>query len=137
MDTVGDFIGRQSWLEPVEAGLRAVADTTFNKLMPFGQRVRNFLHGTWLGHPLHPALTDVPLGAWTAAAAFDIYELATEDETFAPGADLAVGIGLIGAAGAAVTGLNEWNATSDKPQRVGAVQALCNVTATACYVASW
>ena len=125
MDRIGDFINRQKWLAPVEAVLGVVANTTFNKLMPLGQQVRNFLHGTWLGHPLHPVITDVPIGAWTAAAVLDTYELATDDDTFAPGADIAVGVGLIGAAGAAVCGLNDWNATSGKPKRVGAVHALC------------
>src|SRR5437763_8786245 len=137
MADVVDLVASQQWLEPVETATQKGVAQAFAGGGEAGRRIQDFLHGTWLGHPLHPALTDVPLGAWTAAAAFDIYELATEDETFAPGADLAVGIGLIGAAGAAVTGLNDWNATSDKPQRVGAVHALCNVTATACYVASW
>ena len=29
------------------------------------RRLKIFLNGTWAGHPLHPALTDVPIGAWT------------------------------------------------------------------------
>jgi nitrite reductase/ring-hydroxylating ferredoxin subunit/uncharacterized membrane protein len=137
MDKIGDFIDGQEWLEPVETALGAVADTTFNKLMPFSQKVRNFLHGTWLGHPLHPVITDVPIGAWTAAAVLDAYELSSGDETFAPGSDTAVSVGLLGAVGAAVTGLNDWNATSDKPKRVGALHALINLAATACYFSSW
>src|SRR5205814_10686841 len=99
MDKFGDFINGQTWLKPVETALGAVADTTFNKLMPLSQKVRNFLHGTWLGHPLHPVVTDLPIGAWTAAAALDAYEPSTGDKTFAPGADIAVGLGLLGAAG--------------------------------------
>ncbi len=134
MDHIGDFINRQKWLAPVEAVLGTVANIAFNTL---GQKVRNFLHGTWLGHPLHPVITDVPIGAWTAAALLDSYELATGDDTFAPGADVAVGVGLLGAAGAAVCGLNDWQATSGKPKRVGVVHALFNLTATAFYVASW
>jgi hypothetical protein len=66
MDKLGDVIAKQKWLEPAETALNAVAETTLN---PLGQNVRNFLHGTWLGHPLHPMLTDVPVGGWTAAAA--------------------------------------------------------------------
>ena len=38
---------------------------------PEAQKLRNFLNGTWLGEPLHVVLTDVPVGAWTAAMAFD------------------------------------------------------------------
>jgi hypothetical protein len=63
MDKLGDVIAKRKWFEPAETALNAVAETTLN---PLGQNVRNFLHGTWLGHPLHPMLTDVPVGAWTA-----------------------------------------------------------------------
>lgn len=137
MDKVGDFIDGQKWLKPVETALGAVADTLLNKKQPFGQRVRNFLHGTWLGHPIHPAITDVPVGAWTVAAVFDTYELTTGDETLARGADVAVGIGLLGAVGAAATGLTDWSDTYEKPRRVGALHALVNLTATALYLNSW
>lgn len=137
MDKIGDFISRQNWLEPVEKVLGAVADTLFLKDVPFGEKVRNFFHGTWFGHPLHPAITDVPIGAWTAATVLDMYELSTGDERFAEGADMAVGIGLIGAAGAALTGLNDWNYIYEKPRRVGALHAVTNIAATCCYLGSW
>ena len=137
MDKLGDLISGQRWLEPVEAALAAVANTILDKAIPFGQSLRNFLHGTWLGHPLHPAITDVPVGAWTAATVLDVYELSTGHDSFAPAADLAVGLGLIGATGAAITGLNDWNYTFEKPRRVGALHAVINIAATACYLGSW
>ena len=137
MDKLGDLISEQNWLGPVETALGAVADTIFLKGVPFSKKLRNIFHGTWLGHPLHPVITDVPIGAWTAAAALDVYELATGDDSFADGADAAVGIGLIGAAGAALTGLNDWNDTSDKPRRVGALHATINIAATVFYLGSW
>ncbi len=137
MDKLGDLISRQEWLAPVERVLGAVADMLFLKDVPYGEKLRNFFHGTWFGHPLHPVITDVPLGAWTAATVLDAYELATGDDRFAPGADAAVGIGLIGAAGAALTGLNDWNYTYEKPRRVGAMHAVTNIAATVCYLGSW
>ena len=137
MDQLGDFISRQKWLKPVETTLGAIADTLFLKDVPIGEKVRNFFHGTWFGHPLHPVITDVPIGAWTAATAFDVYELATGDQSLARGSDVAVGIGLIGAAGAALTGLNDWNYSYAKPRRVGALHAVTNIAATACYLGSW
>ena len=136
MDRVGDWISGQKWLKPVESTLGAIADTLFDKAIPGGEKVRNFLHGTWLGHPLHPVITDVPIGAWTAATLFDLVEVSTGDEHLARASDLAVGIGLAGAAGAAVTGLNDWNYTSDKPRRVGALHAVVNIAATLCYLSS-
>src|ERR1700686_5465872 len=39
------------------------------------QKIRNFLNGTWLGEPLHVVLTDLPVGAWTAAMVFDVLDL--------------------------------------------------------------
>ncbi|MGI8431276.1 MAG: hypothetical protein ACR2MW_03160, partial [Chthoniobacterales bacterium] len=77
MDKLGDFISRQEWLEPVEKVLGAVADTLFLKGVPFGEKLRNFFPGTWSGHPLHPVITNVPLGAWTTAPVMDVYELPT------------------------------------------------------------
>ncbi|MDP8957922.1 MAG: (2Fe-2S)-binding protein, partial [Actinomycetota bacterium] len=34
--------------------------------------VKDFLSGTWLGHPLHPALTDAALGTWMSATLLDV-----------------------------------------------------------------
>jgi hypothetical protein len=36
-----------------------------------GTTARNVLDGVWFEAPLHPALTDVPIGSWTAAFVFD------------------------------------------------------------------
>jgi nitrite reductase/ring-hydroxylating ferredoxin subunit/uncharacterized membrane protein len=137
MEQIGDVINEMDWLEPVEKSLDSLAEATLNQKSDLMQQVRNFLHGTWLGHPLHPVITDVPLGAWTTAAVLDLYEFASGDEKFSQGADMAVGIGLIGAAGAAIAGLNDWQFTNDKPKRVGAMHALFNLSATGFYVASW
>src|SRR6202011_4674592 len=69
------------------------------------QPLKDALNGTWLGHSLHPAITDVPIGAWTAALALDVLGEAR-------GARIAVGVGLLGALGAAATGLTDWSGTS-------------------------
>ena len=72
---------------------------------PSAQKVRNFLNGTWLGEPLHVVLTDLPVGAWTVAMAFDALDLALDRREFAWAAETSIAIGLIGAAGAAATGM--------------------------------
>ena len=94
-----------------------------------GRGIKDLLNGTWLGHPLHPALTDVPVGAWTAALALDLL-----GERRA--ARIAVGVGLLGAIGAAASGLTDWLDTFGKPRRLGVVHAAVNGTATALYAAS-
>lgn len=131
---VAKFIDQQDWLEPADTALEAVADSV---LKPAGQPVRNFLHGTWLGHPLHPAITDVPVGAWTVAAVFDAYESVTGDTTYSAGADACVGIGLVGAVGAALSGMADWQHTSRPARRIGVVHALLNIAATGLYITSW
>jgi nitrite reductase/ring-hydroxylating ferredoxin subunit/uncharacterized membrane protein len=97
---------------------------------PAGRRVRDMLNGTWLGHPLHPALTDVPVGAWTAALGLD---LLGERK----GARIAIGVGLLGALGSALSGVTDWLDTYGKPQRLGVVHAALNGTATVLYASSF
>ena len=129
------MLERQQWLEPVESGLQKGVAGTFEAAGWTGRVVRNFLHGVWLGHPLHPVLTDIPIGAWTAAIVLDTMD-ASGNKGYARGADLAVKIGLIGAAGSAVTGLTDWQATDGRARRTGVVHGLLNVTATALFIGS-
>lgn len=131
-----DMIARQDWLEPVDQKLNQAVDGAFTAAGPTGQVARNVLHGTWLGHPLHPALTDVPVGAWTTALVFDALDLLAGRVDLAPGADAAVGLGLLGAAGAALAGLTDWQKTYGKARRVGLVHGLLNVGVTGLYGAS-
>src|SRR5690348_6473527 len=72
---------------------------------PTAQRLRNFLNGTWLGEPLHVVLTDVPIGAWTAAMIFDALSLSRSGREFARAADASIAIGLAGAACALAGGV--------------------------------
>lgn len=123
-------IERQQWLDPVAETLRGAVRSAFRG--DTGRKVEDFLHGTWLGHPLHPTLTDIPLGAWTVAAVLDTAEMAGA-ERVAPGADLAILVGLSGAMKAAITGLTDWQYTSGKTSRIGVAHALCNITATTLY----
>ncbi len=127
------LVERQEWLEDVaEAVQPAVQDA----LRQLGDGVKDLLHGKWLGHPLHPVLTDIPVGAWTAAMMIDAVELITGDDGAGGAADLAVGVGLAGALGAAVTGAADWSETSGSARRVGVAHALLNVAATGLYATS-
>jgi uncharacterized membrane protein len=137
MDAITETIDRQQWLEPVADNLQQAVKTTFEAGGQSGEEIKQFLHGKWLGHPLHPVLTDVPLGAWTVAAVLDAVEATTGREEMAPGADAAVAIGLAGAVGSAVTGLTDWHETQGEVRQVGLVHGLLNVGATALYTASW
>ena len=65
-------IRRQSWMEPLSDATQKLASGTYKALGPLGRPLRNLMHGTWiLRHPLHPALTDIPVGAWTVGVIAD------------------------------------------------------------------
>jgi len=133
---IAGAIDRQEWLTPVADGLSDAVDIAFKSGGVASRAVEDALHGTWLGHPLHPVLTDIPLGAWSVATTLDVMELATGRKDLAPGADAAVAIGLAGAVGAAVTGLTDWHDTDGKAKKVGIVHGMMNLTATGFYTAS-
>ncbi|HET7305961.1 MAG TPA: Rieske 2Fe-2S domain-containing protein [Segeticoccus sp.] len=94
--------------------------------------VRNLLSGTNLGHPLHPMLTDVPIGAWTMAALLDT----VGGERSAPAADGLVGAGIAAAVPTAASGLNDWSDLLGEESRVGLVHATANSVALSLYGAS-
>lgn len=98
---------------------------------PAGSRAKDALHGVWLRHPLHPVLTDVPIGAWTTALALDL--AASDDEGFHRAATFAMGVGLVGAVGAAITGLTDWSETDGQARRTGLLHGLLNLTATSLF----
>ena len=133
---VSERVESAQWLEPVADGLQKAVGSAYEAGGEAGQKVADVLHGVWLGHPLHPVLTDIPIGAWTAAAVFDVMEMAGNG-SIAPGADAAVAVGLAGAVGAALTGLTDWHKLSEPAsKRIGAAHAVLNITATALYAGS-
>jgi len=129
------FIERQDWLEPVETGVQKAVETAFHSTGETGQKVQDALHGKWLGHPLHPALTDIPTGAWTATLVLDLMEASGRTD-LGPGADVALTVGLVGAASAALPGLTDWHVTEGSARRVGIVHGILNVVGTVLYTAS-
>jgi nitrite reductase/ring-hydroxylating ferredoxin subunit/uncharacterized membrane protein len=130
-----DAAPSQPWVESAGKVLEQLAAAVFPD-GGAGQVVTDALHGTWLGHPLHPVLTDLPAGSWTLAAALDALDMFGESDNFSNGADAAVGLGIAGATAAAVTGLNDWRHTSGRARRVGVLHALLNVVALTLYVVS-
>ncbi|WP_200208787.1 Rieske 2Fe-2S domain-containing protein [Micromonospora coerulea] len=94
------------------------------------QRVRDALHGVWLGHPLHPAMVQVPVGSWISAAVVDLL----------PGqrraATALVALGTFSAVPAAVAGLNDWAGLARDQRRIGLVHAASNSIGLALYAGS-
>jgi nitrite reductase/ring-hydroxylating ferredoxin subunit len=94
------------------------------------RKARDVLHGVWLGHPLHPPLTDLPIGAWSAAAVLDAL----------PGTKNAaatmIAAGCVGYLPTVAAGWADWSELHEQQQRVGLVHAASGAVAFTCYVAS-
>lgn len=136
-DPVAQLAEEQSWLAPAEEPLQDAVRSAFQSLGPDkGRAVRDALHGTWLHEPLHAVLTDIPIGSWTVAAVLDGIAMMGGSRGFNKAADAAVVIGLVGAAGAAVTGLNDWADVDGAPRRIGLVHAMLNIGAVGMYLTS-
>lgn len=134
---VGDLgvraILRSARLDTLALSLQRTLKRLSNR--PGCRGAKDFLNGTWLGHPLHPALTDVPIGAWTTALIFDALTVAKLSK-LDRAAETAVGVGVAGATASALTGLADWTDTSTSQRRVGFAHAALNTLALGLQVAS-
>ena len=90
------------------------------------------LSGAWLGHALHPLMTDFPLGAWMSATLLDL----VGGKRSRPAAQGLVAFGLAAAVPTVASGLVEWRRTSKPDGRVGVVHAVTNTLAATCYARS-
>ena len=127
----------QPALDTVAEPLANAIKTAYSSAGEPGRIAKNAVHGVWLGHPLHPVFTDLPLGAWTTGLVLDAMAAANNEPVFEKAADAAIAVGLVGAAGAAVTGLTDWSETSGRSRRTGLVHGLLNVAATTLYAAAY
>ncbi|OJV80828.1 MAG: hypothetical protein BGO37_14905 [Cellulomonas sp. 73-92] len=91
------------------------------------------LQGTQLGHSLHPLLTDLPIGLWTASAALDL----VGGPSSRAAADRLLGLGLLAVAPTALSGWADWSASGTRVRRVGVVHAALNSGAAVLFGASW
>jgi hypothetical protein len=100
----------------------------------FGSGTRgSVLRGEWLGHAVHPLLTDVVLGTWTSATVLDLMGGADSSAS----AQRLIGTGLLAAGPTAWTGWAEWSVAGSRDKRVGLVHAVTNGVVIGVYAASW
>ena len=105
------------------------ARTAVNKaLRP--QAFKDLLHGTWLGHPLHPVLAQVPVGTWVSAGVLDLLPVTR------PAATLLIGTGVAASVPTALAGAADWSEQEVGVRRLGALHAVTNVAALGLYVGS-
>lgn len=138
IDPVARWAEGQDWIRPeFEETAQAAVHSVFELMGSAGEPAKNFLHGTWLHEPLHAAVTDIPVGAWTATTVFDAMAALTGNEQLDFAADATLWVGLAGAVVAAASGLTDWSEIKDaRPRRIGAVHALFNVAATGLFIGS-
>lgn len=112
---------------PIEA-----AGKVATNLIPQGP-LKDLLCGTWLGHPLHPMLTDVPIGLWMGSLLLDI----AGGKQGRKAADRLLGLGTLASLPTAASGLADWIDTYGDERRVGFVHAAGNIAAIGLFTASF
>jgi len=125
ISTALDRIADTGRLDGVIAPIRSLV----NRLLR-PQGLKDLLHGVWLGHPVHPPLAQVPLGAWMSAGLLDALPGQRKD------AQLLIATGIAAAVPTAMAGAADWSEADVGQQRVGAVHAVMNSAALALYVGS-
>src|SRR5437588_1800621 len=116
-DRVVGPLEEQPWLDRVADAAAGAVEPLLRR--PGARRALDVLRGRWLGHALHPALTDLPLGLWSGSVLLD---MVCESRA----------AGVVGAAGslfavtAAAAGFADWTATEGRERRLGVVHGALN-----------
>ena len=127
----GDLMARLErlgWLRSLSDGLIAV-------LGPARERhqdnlVLELMHGgRWAGHPIHPALSDLPIGLWTGVMVLDVADRDPAPRRGIDAAGVLSAAGILASVATAVTGLSDWTVSNDEDRRVGLLHGLLNTVA--------
>jgi nitrite reductase/ring-hydroxylating ferredoxin subunit len=94
------------------------------------QAFKDLLHGTWLGHPIHPVIVQVPVGSWISAGLLDAIP------RLRPAATVLIGAGVAAAVPASLSGAADWSEQGIGVRRLGAVHAVANTAALGFYIGS-
>jgi nitrite reductase/ring-hydroxylating ferredoxin subunit len=125
---LADWVDRLGWLRTLSDWLTAV-------LGPVRERYQDnlaleLLHGgRWVGHPLHPALSDLPIGLWTGVMVLDAADRDPAPRRGLDAAGMLSAAGILAAGATALTGLNDWTVSNDQDRRVGLFHGLLNTAA--------
>ena len=135
-NTFGDHLVRSwRWLDPFASFFGAIMTGLWK--VPGTRPLKSLLHGTWpLAHPLHPSVTDLTIGGYTAMLAMDVLYLATGDRGLLRAADFLLVGAFITSLLSIVSGLTDWNETVDNERRTGILHGLLMLLATVGFVTS-
>src|SRR5216684_1064720 len=122
------------WLDRL-GWLRTLSDWLTGVLGPVRERhqdnlVLELLHGgRWVGHPLHPALSDLPIGLWAGVMVLDATDRDPAPRRGLDPAGMLSAAGILAAGATALTGLSDWTVSDDQDRRVGLFHGLLNTVA--------
>jgi nitrite reductase/ring-hydroxylating ferredoxin subunit/uncharacterized membrane protein len=91
--------------------------------------VQSFLNGTWLGHPVHSVVTDVPVGAMTVSIIADLIGQPLV-------ADISMLLGVLAMVAAAVTGLADYTEVDGNARSRATVHGTLMVVTLVLYTVS-
>jgi len=134
---IGELVENQTWLDQLANPLQQWLLRFFGQPGQSNRKLKDMLNGTWLGHSIHPLLTDIPLGAWSGTMLLDLVSLNNANEGLESGADLTLVLGLLGAGGAVVTGVTDWSDLDGTDRRVGLMHGLLNGSISVAYLVSF
>jgi nitrite reductase/ring-hydroxylating ferredoxin subunit len=123
-----------AWLDQL-GWLRTLNDWLTAELGPFRERhqdnlILELLHGgRWVGHPLHPALSDLPIGLWAGVMVLDATDRDPVPRRGLDAAGMLSAAGILAAGATALTGLTDWTVSDDQDRRVGLFHGLLNTAA--------
>ncbi|HEY2278553.1 MAG TPA: Rieske 2Fe-2S domain-containing protein [Streptosporangiaceae bacterium] len=115
--------------------IRTLNDQLTGVLGPWRERnqgnpVLELLHGgRWLGHPLHPALSDLPIGLWAGALILDVTDRDPVPRSGIEPAALFSAAGMVAAVATAATGVVDWTVSDDEDRRLGLFHGVLNTAA--------
>jgi nitrite reductase/ring-hydroxylating ferredoxin subunit/uncharacterized membrane protein len=145
-NTAGHAVTKNAkWLDGFAKVFGAAVDGFYR--LPGTAFIKNLLHGTWpLGHPLHPAITDITIGAYTAAVALDVLfffnsqtlgsSRVANDPGFTRAPDFILIVAFVSSLIAIASGLTDWKDTFGEERRTGMLHGLIMVVATVLFAAS-
>ena len=121
-------VRKQGWMDPTAEAVQGGVGAVYGVLGRPGRVLKNALHGTTvLGHPLHPAITDVPLGAWTVGVVADWLAIITHQVPTAAG-DIALAVGTAAAVFASLSGYTDFHETDGHERRNALLHGLAMTT---------
>jgi nitrite reductase/ring-hydroxylating ferredoxin subunit/uncharacterized membrane protein len=116
---------QSGWAKPLGDWVHRLAAATFGRMLP----IRDFLAGTWLGHPLHALLTDMPIGALTLVIILDVVGQPAA-------ADVALLLGILAMLAAALAGFADYSTTDGRARVRATVHSSLMLVSLVIYLVS-